>query len=804
MPSPMGHDVFISHSAKDKAVADAVCAALEANGVRCWIAPRDIRPGENWATSILHGIAGCRMMVLVFSTHTNSSNHIRREVERAVNRGIPIAPLRIEDAMPKDDLEYFLSSSHWMDALTPPLEKHLREFTQKVRGLLGVGGEAPGTAPALWVAPTTAASPQAATAVPKARTGARRFAVLITLLIVLSAAWGWRSDLRRLISGTRQQPPSSQQSAPGSAFSAPSAIATASVPVVLPATSPAASIVSPEHVSSSAPASNPVTLSHDSHEVSSRIRAATTQSGYTRGDWLVQNLRSQVARITPLISTDPYAAVIQARVLESMAYRDPKTLDYVPLLATEWQISQDGLSITFEIRKGVTFSDGAPFTAEDVVFTYDWIMNPEVEDPREKQTMERVQSVTKTNDYQVVFKFREPYFQNFDLASSLGIMSKAFYGRYTPQQFNNSSGLLIGTGPYRRESQTDWKSTAGRIELIRNEGYWGMPASFDRLVFYQIESEATELAMFGKGDLDLVGVQPQAYELMLKNPDLVARSNHFEYTPPTAGFTYIAWNQQRDGKPTVFADKRVRQAMTMLTDRDGLCKNILLGYATVARGPFSPMSKQDDKSLQDWIYDPEKAKALLKEAGFEDRDGSGVLSLPDGRKLSFRLSYASNNETTGQVMRYVKDSYARAGIRVELSPEEWAIFVGNISTRKYDAISLGWSGGIEEDIYQMFDSSQVAGEGDNFISYSNPQFDNAVRAARTTVDEAKRMELWHQCARILHEDQPYTFLMVRKSLQFFDKRIQNVHESKVGLNFVPDSAMPLPWYVPTNQQKYPK
>jgi hypothetical protein len=111
MPS-VEHDVFISYSSRDKAAADALCAALEASGVRCWVAPRDIKPGESWAASILRGIADCRMMVLVFSAHANDSQHVRREVERAVHRGIAIAPLRVPDVMPKDDMEYFLSSSH--------------------------------------------------------------------------------------------------------------------------------------------------------------------------------------------------------------------------------------------------------------------------------------------------------------------------------------------------------------------------------------------------------------------------------------------------------------------------------------------------------------------------------------------------------------------------------------------------------------------------------------------------------------------------------------------------------------------
>ena len=106
-------------------MSSAVCAALERQGFRCWIAPRDILPGSNWASSILKAIADSRAMVLVFSTHANDSPHVRREVERAVHHGIPIAPIRVEDVMPKDDMEFFLSASHWMDALTPPLDRHL-------------------------------------------------------------------------------------------------------------------------------------------------------------------------------------------------------------------------------------------------------------------------------------------------------------------------------------------------------------------------------------------------------------------------------------------------------------------------------------------------------------------------------------------------------------------------------------------------------------------------------------------------------------------------------------------------------
>jgi hypothetical protein len=121
----MAHDVFISYSTKDKPAADAACARLEGRGIRCWIAPRDILPGADWGSSIIDAINAARAMVLVFSGNANHSKQIIREVERAANRGIPMIPLRIENVAPERGLEFFISSSHWLDAYTPPLDRHL-------------------------------------------------------------------------------------------------------------------------------------------------------------------------------------------------------------------------------------------------------------------------------------------------------------------------------------------------------------------------------------------------------------------------------------------------------------------------------------------------------------------------------------------------------------------------------------------------------------------------------------------------------------------------------------------------------
>ena len=130
------YDVFLSYSSLDKTWADAACAVLERQRVRCWIAPRDITPGDEWGASIIKGIDGSRMMVLIFSGHANASKQVRREVDRAISRGMTVMPIRIDDVRPEGSMEFFLSSTHWMDALTPPDERHLEMIAQSVKTLL--------------------------------------------------------------------------------------------------------------------------------------------------------------------------------------------------------------------------------------------------------------------------------------------------------------------------------------------------------------------------------------------------------------------------------------------------------------------------------------------------------------------------------------------------------------------------------------------------------------------------------------------------------------------------------------------
>jgi len=165
--SKRNYEVFISYSSKDKRWADAGCAVLERDRIRCWVAPRDITPGTEWGAAIISGMDSSRMMVLIFSNHANESAQVRREVERAISKGLIVLPFRVEDVKPAGAMEFALSNTHWLDGFTPPLERRFGLLAKSVKALLA---NDPGE-PAEPAAPRVNQRPNGVSAPPLAESG---------------------------------------------------------------------------------------------------------------------------------------------------------------------------------------------------------------------------------------------------------------------------------------------------------------------------------------------------------------------------------------------------------------------------------------------------------------------------------------------------------------------------------------------------------------------------------------------------------------------------------------------------------
>jgi peptide/nickel transport system substrate-binding protein len=530
-----------------------------------------------------------------------------------------------------------------------------------------------------------------------------------------------------------------------------------------------------------------------------RMHEARQKPEFAEGDWLIDAFPANVAAITPHVYKDLYGRWVQGHVLEGLIGVDPETLEQEPHIAELWDMSEDGLTITFKLRRGVVFSDGHPLTSEDVVFSFELMNNPRLDNASERQFYSNIDSCTARGDYEVTFRMKEPHYMALGMAGGRAVLPKHFYSNYTIDEINRMPGLLMGSGPYRMPDPTSW--TPGKlIELVRNERYWGPQPGLERIIFREVNNDIARLTMFRNGEIDrFLRAVPEQYVSLQSNPSIMERAQPLDYLEVPSGYNFIAWNQKRDGKPTVFADKRVRQAMTFLTPRQQICTEVYLGFATPVNGPFTPGSRQYNPTLETRPYDPDRGKALLKEAGLEDRNGDGVLEDAAGRPFRFKFMYPAGAVVYERGVLFLKDSYARAGIVLEPDPIEWSVFSTRLEQQEFDAVTMFWGGGaVEADVRQMFHSSQTIKGGDNFMNYFNPELDRIIDEARRTIDEDKRMTLWHEVHRILWEDQPYTFMLVRKTLDFIDRRVHNVQLLTTGVNERWE------WFVPQGMQKWTK
>ncbi|MBI1375532.1 MAG: ABC transporter substrate-binding protein [Phycisphaera sp.] len=534
-------------------------------------------------------------------------------------------------------------------------------------------------------------------------------------------------------------------------------------------------------------------------DVFARIRKQEQKPDYARGDWYVESFSAAPPTLNPLMSQDLYATIVQAKVVETLGTTDYTTRKTIPLLARGWQESPDGLTLTVQLRDNVTFSDGHPMSADDVIYSYDMTMDPEITDGRMREWYKIITKVEKLGPLEVRFHFEKPFFESVDRALSISVLPKHIFEKYTKRQIREHTCLMVGTGPYRMRDY-DQYTPGTQVELLRNERYWGEPGPWDRIIWRIIENDTTELITFKNGELDAIQPLPDQHQEMLKDQSLLKQTQHFEYDSARFGYNYLAWNEQRKGKPTIFADKRVRQAMTMLIDRQRLLDEVYLGIGSVAHGPFHHLSDQFNHEVERWPYDPDRAIKQLESLGFK-RDANGTMFKPDGTPFEFELVYPAGSDFSKKIVLFVHDNLARAGIKLNLNPQKWQLLLKSLNEKDFDAITLAWSSSLETDPEQAFHTRSIA-EGDNRNSYSDPELDKLIDKAHVTLNRDERMKIWKQCDAIINEDQPYTFLIRQKARVWFDKRIRGIEPTPViGLNSVSIWPNPIEWYVPKDQQK---
>ncbi len=521
---------------------------------------------------------------------------------------------------------------------------------------------------------------------------------------------------------------------------------------------------------------------HKTQNASTKEKIAVDYSHPVKGDWLVRHLPAEPSTLNPILVTDVYGSQIDGDIFDSLIRRDPKTLEFTPQLASSWDISPDHLVYTFHLRKNVYWHDGKPFTAKDVKFSYDKIMDPKVDAAPLRNYYRDIKKVEVLDPYTVRFTYSQPYFRALEFCGGLPIVPAHVFGN---EDFNRHpfGRAPIGTGPYKF---VKW-DTGKEIVLRRNENYWGKKPYINKIVYKIITDNTVAFQVLKQGGLDLMSLRPIQWVKQTRSKRFKKRFKKLKYFLPS--YNYIGWNMRR----VYFKDRRVRRALTMLVDRQGILKDILYNLGVVVTGPFYINSPAYDKSIKPYPYDPQRAEQLLAEAGWIDHDGDGIRD-KDGTKFAFEFLISAGSKFAEQLSTILKESLKRHGIVMTIRRLEWAVFIQQIDDRQFDACTLGWSMGWESDPYQIWHSSQ-AKKGSNFVGFVNKEADEIIEKARREFDAKKRNELYHRFHRIIHEEQPYTFLFTMNALVAVDRRFQNVNVYPMGLE-------PREWWVPLALQRY--
>jgi peptide/nickel transport system substrate-binding protein len=497
------------------------------------------------------------------------------------------------------------------------------------------------------------------------------------------------------------------------------------------------------------------------------------------GDAYVAGSIGDASILNPILSSDSASNDIVGLVYNGLVKYD-KNIQLVGDLARSWDISHGGLVITFHLRKNVRWHDGQPFTADDVLFTYQKLRDPKVHTPYSSD-FEDVESVRALDPYTVQVTYKKIFAPG--LASwGMGIVPKHVFenGDFNTHPANRAP---IGTGPYRFK---EWK-TDEYILLEANPDYFEGKPFIQRYVYRIIPDESVEFLEMRNQTIDTMDLTPDQYKAY---DSIFEHDQRYRY--PSFKYIYFGFNLKND----LFKDKRIRQALAYAIDRQTMVQGIVLGLGQPITGPFPVTSWAYNSDVKPFPYGPAKADALFAECGWK-KDASGRL-MKDGKPFAFTLMTNQGNKVRELCAEVIQQQLKKAGVDVTIRILEWSTFIHQyIDKKNFEAVVLGWQLGLDPDNYAMWHSSQQKEGQYNFCGYSNPKVDQWLVEARETFDMKRRKTLYHDIHAQIADDLPYIFLYCPDELVAIHKRFRGPEVAPLGLgwNF-------REWWAPKDEQRY--
>lgn len=478
-----------------------------------------------------------------------------------------------------------------------------------------------------------------------------------------------------------------------------------------------------------------------------------------KGGTFVRNLGGEPPTVHPIMGTDTYSQRVFDMVMDTLLERKFTDWEWVPRLAEKYEISKDGKTYTFWLRKNATWHDGKPVTAEDVKFSFEAVFEPKYQAAHLIPYLEGIGKVEVVDTYTVKVTAKDNYYKNFDnFASGFNIIPKHIYSDV--EKSKKMSRTLIGSGPYKLE-----KFDRGQKIILKknpnwaaqNEPYYKGAFNFDTVDFRFYKDENIEIERTKKGELDMIDLSPEAYVKKTTGAPFgtsVLKKKIENEAPKSYGF--IGWNLRRE----IFQDRNVRVALAHLMNREEINKKFLYGFSQLATGPTFVKSDFASPNVKPFLFDPKKAQELLNKAGWSDTDKDGTLDkVINGKKTPFRFTLIYPNKEVEKWWTHYQQDLKKAGINMELKYMEWNSFLKLLDEGNYDSASLAWGAtDIDWDPKQIWHSASAIPGGSNFIWYKNPEVDKLIDESRQTMDRKKRVQMLQKVYEIIANDAPYVFL----------------------------------------------
>lgn len=471
---------------------------------------------------------------------------------------------------------------------------------------------------------------------------------------------------------------------------------------------------------------------------------------------LYKTLSSNPARLNPLLATDSASGVITSYLFNGLVKYDVNG-SIIGDLAQSFYFASP-TEVHFKLRKNVTWHDGAPFTAKDVLFTFELLASDKLSTPysNEFRMVERVEIV---DNYHLKVLYKMPYYKALH-TWMMGIVPKHLLENETDYMSARFNQNPVGTGPYKLHKL----ELSKHIVLKGNLDYFEHPPYIDEIVFSIVPDPTTNFYMLLKKEIDLNMLTPMQLEKK------VSKSFKETYTlieEISKGYTYLGFNHDR----ALFKNPKVREAIALGIDKQEIVDILFFGHGKPCYGPFLPGSFAYNAAYEKSTYNPSKAEALLKMAGFTKDN-----------PLRFEITTNSGNSTRLAAAQIIQHQLSKIGIEVSLRVMEWQAFLNMVVfPKKFDAVILGWGLSLMPDAYSIWHSDGMKPGGFNFISYHNTQVDTMILEAESLIDETALSQKYQAIFSHIVEDNPYVFLYIPHDITAINSAISPIIPSIIGI-----------------------